>query len=124
MIFPVNLTSLELLPTYTLNSPLGTTHFAPSQTLRSLLLNLNVAVLLAPTARLILLNPRSCFGGAFALAGYPRYNCGTSAPATPPELVIFAVTVDTVSKRSAGPPGALDPVAGPGVGAPVMLSAS
>lgn len=124
VIFPVNLTSLELLPTYTLNSPLGTTHFAPSQTLRSLLLNLNVAVELAPTARLILLNPRSCFGGALALAGYPMYSCGTSAPATPPELVIFAVMVETVSKRSTGPPGPLVPVAGPAVGAPVTVRAS
>lgn len=72
VIFPVNLTSLELAPTYTVNSPLGTTHLPPSQTLKSLLLNLNVATPLAPASNFSLLNPRSCFGGVDgADAGYP-----------------------------------------------------
>jgi hypothetical protein len=33
-------------------------------------------------------------------------------------LVIFAVTVATVSQRSAGPPGPFVPVAGPALGLP------
>lgn len=43
------------------------------------------------------------------------YSWATSAPATSPVLVMVAVTVATVSKRSEGPPGARGPDAGPAV---------
>jgi hypothetical protein len=77
---------------------------------------LNVAVPLAPAASNCLAKPRSCFGGtAGADAGSVRYNCATSAPVTPPLLVMVAVTVATVSHRSAAPPGIVAPVAGPAV---------
>jgi len=75
-----------------------------------------VAVPLAPGARDSLAKPRSCLGGvAGADAGKVTYNCATSAPVTPPLLVMVAVTVPTVSHRSAAPPGTVAPVAGPAV---------
>lgn len=75
-----------------------------------------MAVLLAPGSSLSLAKPRSCLGGVDgADDGSVRYNWATSAPATAPELVMVAVTVATVSHRSAGPPGMVEPVAGPEV---------
>jgi hypothetical protein len=50
-----------------------------------------------------------------AEAGSVRYSCATSAPVTPPLLAMVAVTVATVSHRSAAPPGTVAPVAGPAV---------
>ena len=68
-----------------------------------------------------MVNPRSCFGGeAGAPEGRLMYSCATSAPATEPVFVIVAVTVATFSKRSALPPGAVSPVAGPDVAVEVM----
>jgi hypothetical protein len=46
------------------------------------------------------------------------YSCETSAPVTLPLLVIFAVTVATVSKRSMEPPTPFVDEAGPAVGFP------
>ena len=77
---------------------------------------MKVAVPLAPGASDSLANPRSCLGGvAGADAGKVRYSCATSAPVTLPLLVMVAVTVTTVSHRSAAPPGTVAPVAGPEV---------
>ena len=70
----------------------------------------------APGCSLSLAKPRSCLGGAEgADDGSVRYSWATSAPATAPALVMTAVTVATVSQRSAGPPGMVLPVAGPAV---------
>jgi len=121
VIFPVNLISLELAPTDTTNSPVGTTHvcLAESQYDRSLRLNLNVAVPLFPASKFCFVKPLSCLGAAVgALAGKLIYSCDTSAPVTPPLFVIFAVTVATVSKRSMEPPTPFVVEAGPAVGFP------
>ncbi len=73
-----------------------------------------MAVPLFPAASDSLAKPRSCLGGvAGAEEGSVRYNCATSAPVTLPLLVMVAVTVATVSHRSAAPPGIVAPVAGP-----------
>ncbi len=76
----------------------------------------------APAASLSLLKPRSCRGGAAgAPVGSDTYSCGTSAPATPPLLVMVHVTVATVSNRSARPPGSTVPAAGPDLAVDVIL---
>ena len=76
----------------------------------------------APAASFSLVNPRSCLGGAAgAAAGIVMYSCGTSAPATDPLLVTVHVTVATSSYRSARPPGATSPDAGPALAVEVIL---
>lgn len=49
------------------------------------------------------------------------YSWATSAPVAAPELVTVAVTVATLSKRSARPPGATEPVAAPDLALEVIL---
>lgn len=70
----------------------------------------------APGSSLSLANPRSCLGGVEGAAdGSVMYSCATSAPSTSPLFVMDAVTVATVSQRSAAPPGMVSPEAGPAV---------
>jgi hypothetical protein len=85
---------------------------------------LNVAVPLLPGSSLSLAKPLSCFGGVEGTdEGSVMYSCATSAPETEPVLVMVAVTVATVSQRSEGPPGTVEPVVGPAVAVEVVWRA-
>ena len=82
---------------------------------------MNVAVLLSPGASFSFANPLSCFGGLDgAEEGKVMYSWGASAPCTPPVFLTTAVTVATVSQRSARPPGMVSPEAGPEEAVEVM----
>jgi hypothetical protein len=73
-ILPVNLISLELAPTPTVNVPFGTVHAFPvvSQYDRSFLLSVKLTVALPPALMLTFSNPRSCrTGEAGAEEGNP-----------------------------------------------------
>src|SRR5580658_10289170 len=58
-----------------------------------------VTVALAPGVRFTRWNPLSCSGGSSLAAGSPTYICATSAPATDPVLVIFAVRVERADRQ-------------------------
>jgi len=103
---PVSLISLEEAPTKTLKLPAGITQACctTSQIATSRFLKVIWKFALCPLLISFLLNPRRIFGGSPALAGNPRYTCGTSAPSNGPLLYTLKETVRAVSKRTGFPP--------------------